>query len=293
MKSYFTVQETHGQTDIWRYVNIFGDQGNVIKTNCTEIQFQTHLTNIFNSDNAMCWRGYGFTGSLIHIDGNVNQFGIISLNWTLTYYITQQFHSQVYTEEILTHVQPEICIIKLGAAVFPKAKMWKQPKQPSIRKCIKYAIVTQWKTMEPSKRMNNSIWMNLSNLILRNIKITSYRKHSSYFSSSSHFKKMFKTTNKQCMVKELAYWLQGVLVATSDNHICILEKVFGLQCERVTGLEANMRQRDHSGKLLTGPSRAEERRTWTTTNGSKKRQERKRSKAVQSYDQQALVPNQI
>lgn len=47
---------------------------------------------------------------------------------------------------------------------------------------------------------------------------------------------------------ELAYWLQGVLVATSDNQICILERVLWLLYKELTLLEANMRQRDYSGK---------------------------------------------
>lgn len=72
---------------------------------------------------------------------------------------------------------------------------------------------------------------------------------------------MFKTRNKQCVVKELAYWLHAVLVATSDNQICILERVLWLQHEGLTELEANMRQRDHSGKLFIGPVKGEKRRT--------------------------------
>ena len=82
--------------------------------------------------------------------------------------MTQQSHSQAYTEE--TKIERDTCIPLLTAALFTTARTWKQPRCPSTDEWIKklwyicmmeYYLAIKRNTFE-SVQME---WMNLEPII--------------------------------------------------------------------------------------------------------------------------------
>ena len=65
--------------------------------------------------------------------------------------MTQQFYSWYVTKENKTLIQKNTCTPMFIAALFTIAKMWKQPKCPSIDEWIKKmcCFYIQWNTTQP------------------------------------------------------------------------------------------------------------------------------------------------
>ena len=81
--------------------------------------------------------------------------------------MTQQFHSQAYTEE--AKVEKDTCIPLFAAALFTIARTWKQPRCPLTDEWIKLWYIYTMKYYSAIKRNTfESVlkkWMNLEPII--------------------------------------------------------------------------------------------------------------------------------
>ena len=60
---------------------------------------------------------------------------------------------EIYPKNPKTPIQKNMCTLIFRAALFTIAKIWKQPKCPSVDECIKpCGTSTQWNTIEQKER---------------------------------------------------------------------------------------------------------------------------------------------
>ncbi|KAF6094812.1 hypothetical protein HJG60_011902 [Phyllostomus discolor] len=77
----------------------------------------------------------------------------------------------IYPKKPRTLVRRNICPPMFNAALFAIAKMWKQPKCPSVGECIKklwYICTTEYYLTVKNKEISHFVtaWMDLENIIL-------------------------------------------------------------------------------------------------------------------------------
>ena len=136
-----------------------------------EIQIQTtryHLTpvrmaNINNSGNKRCWRGCGERGSLLHCWWECK---LLQPLWKIVWRFLKKLKMElsynpaiallgIYPRDTGMLFQRDTCTPMFIAALSTIAKVWKEPKCPSMDEWIKkmWYIYTQWSITQQSERM--------------------------------------------------------------------------------------------------------------------------------------------
>ena len=117
-----------------------------IKTTMRYYLTSVRMVIIKETRNNKCWQGYGEKGNLLH-GGNVNwnshcekQWGGLSKNLKIERELPYDSAIPLlytFLKKTKTLIRKDICTPMSIAALFTKAKIWQQPKCPSLDERIK------------------------------------------------------------------------------------------------------------------------------------------------------------
>ena len=101
------------------------------------------MPKIWNPNNSKCWWGGGTTGTLIHCWWECKTLQPPWRQLVVSHKINILLSCKpavallgIYPKELKTYVHTETCIWMFTATLFITAKMWKQPRSPSVDEWI-------------------------------------------------------------------------------------------------------------------------------------------------------------
>ena len=168
-------RHTNGQQAHEKMLNITTHQGNGNQTTVRYSLIPVRMVIIKKITNNKCWQGCRKKGTLVRRwwEGK-----LVQPLWKTIWKFLKKLKTELpynlaipllgfYPKKMITVIRKDICILMFTAARFTTAKIWKQPKCPSIEEWTKKMWYTrmQWNITQPEKKNEilpfETTWMDL------------------------------------------------------------------------------------------------------------------------------------